>query len=448
MHYSNNNSLSNIIAISNVRYGLYLTSSSNNILSDIIATSSQGLYLYLSSNNSLSNITTTSNTSNGLIVSSSSNNTLSNITATSNTSQGLYLTSSSNNTLSNITATSNDNFGIYLNSALNNNLSNAIITSNGNTPVVYFNSSCRNNTISNSKFVSLNKENTLMYIGSNSFFNTFYGNNFTNTSGYYVEDLNGSNYYNTTISEKGEGNIWYEITNNSLDITGNTPSTLYPSLYIGESGANYPYNVTNSLGKISGNIVDYSPLINPYQESSNDPSNEETENNPQSGGGTKIQTKYNYQLDREFYESGEQFKMRINSYISFKYKEEIHKLTLNSFNSESAKITIQSTLIIATLKKDIPQSFDIDGDLVQDIEVLYGGVEGADKLIFVSKLSLVDQVPTEDSLDSENIGDDVDNDKTKPLLLIVLISLIIACIIIVGYYVFRMIKRKKRWGKY
>ena len=72
-------------------------------------------------------------------------------------------------------------------------------------------------------------------------------------------------YYNTTINGRGEGNIWHDIMNGSVDISGNISSTLNPSLYIGEYGTGYPYNSTNSFGKISGNVVDYAPLTNQFE---------------------------------------------------------------------------------------------------------------------------------------------------------------------------------------
>ena len=80
-------------------------------------------------------------------------------------------------------------------------------------------------------------------------------------------------------------------------------------------------------------------------------------------------------MGREFYEQGETFQLRRNNQIGFKHGEESHTLTLDRFNSDSCKITIQSDPIIATLEKDVTQSFDIEGDGVEDIEVTYKGVE-------------------------------------------------------------------------
>ena len=97
--------------------------------------------------------------------------------------------------------------------------------------------------------------------------NTFYWNNFTNTSGLYVQDLNGSNYYNSSFG----GNFWFNVLNGSINITSlpQTAST-YPNVqgspvfignWCGTAGANcYPYNNTTSV-KVVGNVQDWLPLV-------------------------------------------------------------------------------------------------------------------------------------------------------------------------------------------
>ena len=93
--------------------------------------------------------------------------------------------------------------------------------------------------------------------------NTIYWNNISNQYGLYVEDNTpaGSNFLNTTINGKPEGNLWGNVLAGSVVVKGNASSG-YPNmaLYIGKSGSGYPYKSTTSLGKISGNAVDYAPL--------------------------------------------------------------------------------------------------------------------------------------------------------------------------------------------
>ncbi|MEM4555144.1 MAG: right-handed parallel beta-helix repeat-containing protein, partial [Candidatus Anstonellaceae archaeon] len=111
-----------------------------------------------------------------------------------------------------------------------------------------------NNTISNATLA-------LVYIDSNATANVFSLNNFTNTSGYYVQDLNGSNHYNTTINGVPAGNIYFNVINGSVHIVGSVPS-VFPGLFYGSAGFGYPYSQATSQGKVSGNVYDYGPLTN------------------------------------------------------------------------------------------------------------------------------------------------------------------------------------------
>ena len=105
------------------------------------------------------------------------------------------------------------------------------------------------------------KSNDLVELSAVSGNNLFYWNNFTNTSGSYVKDLNGTNKFNTTIGSSGEGNIWFNILNGSVNVSGSVNSSI-SGLYIGGSGTGYPYNSSNSESKVSADVVDYAPLTN------------------------------------------------------------------------------------------------------------------------------------------------------------------------------------------
>jgi len=96
--------------------------------------------------------------------------------------------------------------------------------------------------------------------------NNFYLNSFGATSGTYVTDLNGGNYYNTSLSGHGEGNMWANVMDNSVFILGSTPSVGVVGLNVGSSGPGYPYSVSTSNGKFACNFAncrDYAPLIPP-----------------------------------------------------------------------------------------------------------------------------------------------------------------------------------------
>jgi hypothetical protein len=197
---------------------------------------------------------------------SSVNNTLSNNTIISASSAIWLEGETTHNTVSNnfinatggvAMGTSGSGSGVNYNTIANNTLASSSYT-------LYFTLTTANNTIYNNTFIS--PSYALVYFTSeNVSGNLFYWNNFTDTSSYYVYDV-GSNLYNTTINGTGEGNIWHNVVNGSINIGGNINSSGYPSLYIGTSGSGYPYNETNSLGKLFGSVVDYAPLTHTYVE--------------------------------------------------------------------------------------------------------------------------------------------------------------------------------------
>ncbi|MFA5797797.1 MAG: LamG-like jellyroll fold domain-containing protein, partial [Candidatus Woesearchaeota archaeon] len=217
--------------------------------------------------------------------SSTSYNTITNNKIVMSGSYGIDLSFSANNnniTNNNITGSG---YGIdFWAGAHNNNIINNSITST-NTHAIYSrvnwdhnnNNAFTNNTLTaagivinlynltNSSFIrntiiSSSQTTTLVQLDANSGGNTFYWNNFTSTSGYYVNDLNGSNYYNTTINSNGEGNIWANVISGSVVVSGTTASAYGTGWYLGVRGTGYPYNNTNAGGKLSGTIIDYAPL--------------------------------------------------------------------------------------------------------------------------------------------------------------------------------------------
>ena len=275
--------------ISNFQHGIYFNVATNGTISNTNASSTQtsgyGIWLYNSASyNTITSSTGNSTASYGIFLQSSSNyNTIINSTGAANTLHGIVLSSSYNKVI-NSTGSSNAYLGIYISSGSSNVVSNSIIKGLSNTfgALLIYNGA-QNNTVANSTIngnagayamtiqtgantgnsiinnTLLNATN-LLYLDSTSGANTFYWNNFTNTSGLYVNDSNGTNIYNTTISGHGEGNVWYNVINGSVNITGNLTSTGYPSLYYGSNGSAYPYNSTNAGGKLSGAVVDNAPL--------------------------------------------------------------------------------------------------------------------------------------------------------------------------------------------
>ncbi len=83
-------------------------------------------------------------------------------------------------------------------------------------------------------------------------------NNFTG-AGTYIVDNNGSNNYNMTIYGSNQGNIYANVVNGAVNITGSASSSV-SGFYRGSGGSGYPYNSTHAGGKLTGTITDYAPL--------------------------------------------------------------------------------------------------------------------------------------------------------------------------------------------
>ncbi|MGV8161939.1 MAG: BspA family leucine-rich repeat surface protein [Candidatus Nanoarchaeia archaeon] len=184
----------------------------------------------------------------------------------SNSSEAIYSLASVSN-FSNILAISNYSYAIQFygdgGRGDNNTLSNSTLISNSSSNVLLIGNNADFNIIRNVTFISGTNAGVLVNITSDSDSNTFCLNNFTNTSAMYVVDLNFSNYYNCTYDDLNQGNMWFNVLNGSVNITGHTNSII-PGLYLGIAGANYPYNYSNSQNKISAGAVDYVPLTNVY----------------------------------------------------------------------------------------------------------------------------------------------------------------------------------------
>ena len=225
--------------------GIFLTSSNNNSLSNNIGRNNvvAGSNYYSGIRILNSNYTTITggtgnctSSSNGITISGSINSVLNNVASVSNSGYGLQILASSNNTIANSTIRSNSSIPIGV-------LGNSTVASSGN--VIY-----------NNTFISSLASKTLLYLNATAGGNTFYWNNFTETSGFYVNDTNGSNFYNSTLPGQNEGNFWPEVMNGSVTLRGANNSIGFPALYVSSTGG---FN-NSSSAKLLGVVFDYVPL--------------------------------------------------------------------------------------------------------------------------------------------------------------------------------------------
>ena len=242
-------------------YAIHLSNSNYNTIQYSVATMPYGTGIFIdgtSGNNIINHFTSTSFAEGVRIQDNSNYNLINKLNIVSNYT-GVSYSLAYNNTLSNSIVSSTSLYAIRLVSASDNIIANTTLKADIYEPMRIETSSNKNRLINNT-LISTNKLSTLLYVDSTSGNNIFYWNNFTNTNGYYVNDSNNINKYYYNIDGKDQGNIWYNVMTGGVVIIGSVPSSI-SGLYIGDSGAGYPYNSVNSLNKVTPSVIDYYPLL-------------------------------------------------------------------------------------------------------------------------------------------------------------------------------------------
>jgi parallel beta-helix repeat protein len=244
---------------SDAGFGVFLYGSHANVMNNNRMLSGEyALTLSTSENNSVSNNYVNSSGDIGVYIDTAKTNTFTNNTVASTASAGLYYSSSSGNIWNGGMAYAANSTGVYFYTSANNTMANTSIISGSSLPA-YFGENSTGNTFYNNTLVSSSGVQTLLTFVASAGGNKIYLNNFTATSGIYVYDLNGSNFYNGTYAAKNQGNIYANVMNGTVLVAGSVASS-FTNLYLGNHGQGYPYNNSTSDSKLLGNIVDYAPL--------------------------------------------------------------------------------------------------------------------------------------------------------------------------------------------
>jgi parallel beta-helix repeat protein len=265
--------LSNITLI-NTAYaytGILLNGAKDCNLSDIRMQLNNGTALALYSNSNRNTIENINSTDSGISIAvsvqSSSNNTFRNMNVSASGNQVFYLYSSSWNNVTNCNLKGKYSLGgtqLYSNSN-DNTFRNNTIDGNGGLVILGIDGFSTRNLFIGNQIMNGTRGAVLSSLGNN----TFCLNNFSNISGYYIYDTNGSNIFTCKILHVGDdgippdqGNAYENVLNGSVVVTGTVASDL-PPLYIGSAGAGVPYNNSTSGGKFYCNFAgcaDTAPL--------------------------------------------------------------------------------------------------------------------------------------------------------------------------------------------
>ena len=202
--------------------------------------------------NSFTNVTAISNSSGGFFLDSANNNTLINCTATSNSGPAIEIRKSNYINVTNCIATSTSSYAFWVYDTWNYGLivSENIFISNG-TRVVGLGENTTKMIFYNNTLISQDLASNLLDIDSWSGNNLFYHNNFTETTGYFVDNANETNQFNTTVGGVAQGNYYFNIT--SIDIVDSDSDGW------GDAGSDYPLNDTNWPARWNNLGADYGP---------------------------------------------------------------------------------------------------------------------------------------------------------------------------------------------
>jgi len=135
-------------------------------------------------------------------------------------------------------------------------------------------------------------------------------------------------------------------------------------------------------------------------------------------------------ISEEDLSQGATIELKENEEIEFTIEGEEHKITIESINSDSIDIIIQSEIIKANLKVGEEKKFDLDGDGIYDLKVKFNGVEDGKADISIKQISesicvenwncdklgeCIEEKQTQICVDTNNCGTEIN----KPALILV-----------------------------
>ncbi|HLD76374.1 MAG TPA: NosD domain-containing protein, partial [Candidatus Norongarragalinales archaeon] len=257
---------------------LFFNGANGNSITNVTAHSVNYHAILLEQNSSLNRIINstgrvTGSCSYGIaVMSASSNNLILGSTGFSSNDAGIVLSSSSGNIVRDSAGISDTYRGMVLINSDSNTIANSVFrvknpaktectpkTGYGNAIHLHLGSNA--NVFSNNTLVS--PTGTLLLFHQDADGNVLWWNNFTNTSGKYVEDRGMGNRFSNPANGTSMGNIWFNVVNGSAGAIG-CPGSVFPGLFYGERGRGVPYDSSSSFGKVSLGVRDYAPLTQEY----------------------------------------------------------------------------------------------------------------------------------------------------------------------------------------
>jgi parallel beta-helix repeat protein len=258
--WSGSNKFENVTSYSRDSFGILLQGrADDNVFTNLVSTStnSNGILLATSGNN-FTNVYANGYCGIHIDGTDAHHNLFVNATGESSLDTGFMFSGGAySNTVTNSIAISTTQYGynsafFFFTAAANNTIANSTASSTYGSAFYLDNSA--GNTAYNNTLISGNGASALLYIAPTASNNKFYWNNFTQTSGYYVNNSNETNMFNTTVDETPQGNYYFNIASyNVFDLDSDG---------WGDTGSQYPFSAATLSTKWTGYGADYGPATN------------------------------------------------------------------------------------------------------------------------------------------------------------------------------------------
>lgn len=218
-----------------------------------------------------------------------------------------------------------------------------------------------------------------------------------------------------SCSDSGSGVLSCVLSSSSGSVSGSTISGL---------NCDRSYDVSVSAQDVSGNNASRSVSMSTEDCGGYSPRTFSAESNEISEGYSQL--------------------LRVGDQYSFSVVGESHSMTLDSFNSTSAQVTLRSEPIILFLEKDVENLVDVNSDGTDDLLLRYEGIENWMAKIYVEEIS-VDSDDSAESSDGEQSSEDFESENVEYLIM-VLSVIVLAGVIVVWFYL-QGRKHKLRKGR-
>ena len=115
---------------------------------------------------------------------------------------------------------------------------------------------------------------------------------------------------------------------------------------------------------------------------------------------------------------------------------------MQNFNSTHARVKIESEPIVTWIEKEILYEFDLNNDSFKDVRVRYDGINNSKAMMFIQEIVYDSGITVDAVGNSSEINSELKSNKSKYLIMVVVLVLIVG--IILAFVLYKS-HRKRRY---